>query len=283
MSQNLGVETPTERMYHVGDDVSDVIGITHYDADNDEGVEIPSNGPVTKKKKYPKTLKGWVNYLFYKYLYFGERHKLELDTETNSLGLPEYDVENFRNHQNAFDPDEIVYVTEKIHGSNARYIHVDGKTYAGSKSQWKAPSSNCIWRRALKANPWIEEWLIANPGEALYGEVTPTQKGYDYGSKEPQFFVFDIRRWDGTWEDKFHTFNEPLNIPPIIFHGEYKDFDPALVRDRSQALDADHISEGYVIARDFEFVGREGRTRGLHRKQLKVKSNLFLEKEGKNK
>jgi hypothetical protein len=268
--------------YQVGHDVSDVIGITHYDGDNEEGSGDTAFAPgfkvAKKKKRYPRTLKGWLFFLLSKFK-IHKQHKLEI--ETDSLGLPTYDVENFRNHSNAFGPTDTVIVTEKIHGSNARYIFQDGKVYAGSKSFWKAPDSNCIWRRALKANPWIEEYLRANEGIALYGEVTPTQKGYDYGSKGPQFFLFDMCLADGGWWDKSDMLLEAvkfgLNTVPVLYQGRFEDFDPAELSQFTATKDT-HISEGYVIATD-----TEQSQRGLHRTQLKVKSNSFLEKEGKAK
>ena len=41
-------------------------------------------------------------------------------------------------------------MTEKIHGSNARFVCIDGVMYAGSKNQWKSPDGNTLWHQALQ-------------------------------------------------------------------------------------------------------------------------------------
>jgi RNA ligase (TIGR02306 family) len=51
--------------------------------------------------------------------------------------LPIYDLENWRKHHKLFQPGEQVYVTEKIHGANARYAFRDGKIWCGSRKTWK--------------------------------------------------------------------------------------------------------------------------------------------------
>jgi tRNA-binding EMAP/Myf-like protein len=268
-----------------GADVSDLLGITHYDPDaGKESVEgtkgASANAP---RRKYPKSLKGWFFFLLHKLT--GRGHK-SFAQEVN-FNLPVYDVEALKNHNTAFTPDDTVIVTEKIHGSNARFVFLDGVMYAGSRNQWKHTDSPCVWRKALKQNPWIETWCRAHEGYALYGEVTPTQKGFDYGCAKDQvrFFVFDIRTSDGKWIDEstgLETAHDLLlpevaDIVPCLYVGPY---DPSkimpLVGGRSLVVGAAHIREGIVIKS-----AKEIRVPGLGRLQLKIVSNEFLQKDSK--
>jgi hypothetical protein len=263
-----------------GSDISDFLGITHYDPDTGKEDGADEFAPKAKKTRYPKTLKGWLRFLLSKIRFFRKAQFLE---ETDSLGIPVYDVDALKNYPNTFVAGEQVSVTEKIHGSNARYLFLDGVMYIGSRNKWTAPGSSNPFRNALKKNSWIEEWCRAHEGYVLWGEVTPTQGNFDYGSKEPQFFVFDIRTPDGKWLDKTHeNFNE-LVVPlighsvPVLYQGAY-DIEKIrpLVDGDSKVPGAKHIREGVVIKTLVErHVHRLGRA------QLKMVSNRFLEKDSK--
>jgi hypothetical protein len=272
--------TQLESDFPEGTDVSDLLGITHYDPD---AVKFEAGGsnehaPKAKVKGYPKSLRGWVNYITRLVRQF---FRLEAMTDGKSesvaLGIPIYDVEALKNHPNTFTEGERVIVTEKIHGSNARFIYLDGKQYAGSRNLWKSPDSNCIFRRVLNTQPWIGKWCEANPGYVLWGEVCPTQAGYEYGSKEPQFFVFDIRKSDGTWADEsdpevIHIWDHSV---PVLFVGPYSlEAVQKHVDGISKVPGAKNIREGVVVK-----TAIEGHARGIGRKQMKIVSNAFLLKD----
>lgn len=269
-----------------GQDVSDLLGITHYDPD--KGVENTKgeNVVVGPRRRYPKTLKGWFFFLIHKLGFKAGR----VLTEEVGFELPVYDVDALKNYRGILQPGETVFATEKIHGSNARFVFLDGKMYAGSRTLWKAEKSNCVWRKALKQNPWIEGWCRDHEGYALYGEVVLTQKGFNYGCKdgEVKFFPFDIRTPDGRWAQQWReikpggiTVTElwdsvPHHVPTL---GCYS-YDEASVKSvadgPSQVSGAKHIREGVVIR-----PVQERRVPGLGRVILKVVSNAFLEKDSK--
>lgn len=280
---NAGCSTNDPFAVQEGDDVSDLLGITHYDPDagKEDGQESKSHAP---RRKYPKTIKGWFRYFLSK-LRLRKRDKFL--AETVDFHIPDYDVEAFKNYKGAFEDGEPVIVTEKIHGSNARFVCVDGIMYAGSHHKWKAPGSNCVWRKALAQNPWIEEWCRQHEGFALYGEVTPTQGKYTYGCKTGmvRFFLFDILDANGKWV----AYNEweslgirpyecKIDTVPLLYVGPFKEeYIKSLVDGPSQVTGADHIREGIVVKSADE--GRH--VRGLGRLQLKIVSNAFLDKDSK--
>jgi hypothetical protein len=259
-----------------GQDVSDVLGVTHYEPE-----EKGMSGPKPQhKKRLPKTLKGWIRYLFYNVIRlvglgraFGlsQSTAMEVDFEA-----PVYDVEALKCFRTHFEEGELVCVTEKLHGSNARYVYLDGTMYAGSHYQWKNPNSSDQFNQALKQNPWIEEWCRGHEGFILYGEVVGKQKNFHYGCKdgEVKFFAFDIRTPYGTWEKPYMAFHKTV---PVLYIGPFNlETIKTLVDGPSKVPGANHIREGIVVN---TMVERS--VRGVGRLNLKIVSNSYLEKDSK--
>ena len=267
----------------VGDDVANLLRITHYDPD--EGKESAKDVETfrsNKKKRFPRTLKGWLFFLLHKLTGRSFAQGSYTDNETG-VDMPVFDVDAFKHYKNAFEPGEMVEVTEKIHGSNARFVFRDDHMYAGSRTQWKAETANCIWRSVLKNNPWIGEWCRAHPGYGLYGEVTPTQGDkWQYGRAEPQFFTFDIRHPEGKWcnpapFDPETPFLNTVRWVPVLYTGPFDwEVIRTLVDGPTTVPGAKGIREGIVIRPI-----TERHVRGLGRLILKVVSNAFLEKDNK--
>jgi hypothetical protein len=253
-----------------GDDVAALIGVTHYvpefDRENTASFALSLKDAYAPKSRYPKTLKGWFFWTLYKLGLTGAGRSLALET---SFRFPEYDVDALKNNKRLIQAGDLVHVSEKIHGSNARYVFADGEFYAGSRTQWKQKGAN-VWWTAAQQHPEIEEWCRANPGLVLYGEVGPTQKGYRYGCGDGEtfFFAFDVYDpkadawyWSG-------TMGFPTNAPNIysgVFSAEVLKYADG----KSQVVGANHIREGVVIRK----IGSQVK--------LKVVSNAFLEHDGK--
>lgn len=263
-----------------GDDVSEVLGITHWDPEIAENTKGDNEVGPRRYKKFPRSLKGWFYWLLYHVLGYnpnGNHHGFGTE---QGPGFPVYDVEALKNFKNVLQPGELVHVTEKIHGSNARYVFIKGHMYVGSRTQWKAASSNCVWRKALTQHPEIEEWCIANEGAVLYGEVVPTQgAGFNYGHTEGAvgFFAFDVLLPDGSWDWPGNQ-GFGLNVPVVRANVPYSDELLKLADGSTLVPGAKHIREGVVIR-----ALNQRHVRGLNRVQLKVVSNAFLEKDSKEK
>lgn len=276
---------PTE-----GDDVSELLDITHYQPPEPGEQSLPGRHSSRQNRKWPRSLKGWLYFIAYN-LGLGDKYQRKLNG-LNS-GAPEnmppvYDVEALKNHKNVFVSGEQVVVTEKIHGSNARYVFDGKKMFAGSRQLWKSEISGCVWRQALRDNPWIESWCRANPGWTLYGEVVPTQGGYTYGTKpnEAKFFLFDALSPDDKWidirsdemPDRWLSADNNHYVP-LLYQGPY---DEAVIRGLvdgpSTVAGAKHIREGVVIR-----ANPPRRAHGLGLVQLKLVSNAFLLKDSAKK
>lgn len=262
----------------VGSDVSDLLGITHYDPDaGTEGTHAPSGNAPKRKFRYPRTLRGWFNFLKRLILNKGRLKEATVDVPVH---VPTYDVDALKNYANAFVDGEEIVLTEKIHGSNGRFLYLDGIQYAGSRNQWKAPGSNSTWHKALDQNQWIGDWCRQNEGSVLWGEVVPTQDGYNYGAKagEVLFFTFDVYRPDGTWMDydEYYHSTEYCQRVPLLFKGPWSKELLSHADGASWVKGAGHIREGFVAK-----TAKERKQRGLGRVQLKVVSNIFLDKANK--
>jgi RNA ligase len=271
VEDETGNVRPLEPSIQVGDDVSDLIGVTHYEGDSVENTD--GSNESKPHRKYPRTVKGWFYWTLFKLGFRGARKNLYEET---AYDISKFDVESYQNFKHAIVPGEQVIVTEKVHGSQARYFFKEGKMYAGSRNFWKAENSPCVWRKALRDCPWIEEWCRANEGAVLYGEVVPTQKGFQYGVEpgKANFFQFDIKGADGVYFPKEQTLSM-LNPVPVIYAGEWNESVLTTAEGKSW-IDERHMREGVVVT-----VRDPGRhARGLGRIQLKIKSRAFLEKEG---
>jgi len=265
-----------------GEDVSEKLGITHYDPPE------PEERGIARKQQYkwpPKSLRGWFYYLL---------HLIGIDLNGNVGGSnekgpsnppPVYDVEAYKNFMGVFESGEHVVVTEKIHGSNARFLFDGKKMFAGSRKLWKSVKSNCVWRSALKQNPWIEDWCRKFPGYTLYGEVFPTQGDkWSYGCTESGqvgFRAFDVLDPDGNYVPVYEPADTEIMIldrrpdtwVPVLYSGP---FDEAKIKDLVEGPSllpgAKNIREGVVIRPI-----TERHVHGLGRLQLKIVSNKFLE------
>lgn len=275
-----------------GQDVSDLLGITHYEPEVAAESTAAKSLERSPRRKYPKSLKGWFYFILYKLGLYSSNGCAAQAMDVD-LGIPVFDVEALKNYRQAFQDGEPVIITEKIHGSNARYVFIDGEFYAGSHYQWKAKGEG-IWWKVAEQHPWIEEWCKANPGSTLYGEVVPTQKGFDYGCKpgETKFFAFAILSTERKWRMPF-TITVPSpssmlfgvlfekgiqSVVPIIATGMPFNFEELkrLAEGPSLVENTSHIREGVVVT-----PVNEREVHRLGRLVLKLVSNAFLEKDSK--
>jgi len=269
ISQGLLVPAPTGAK--MGQDFMKKWNIEHYVS------------PVEKQAEMTLTwwerLLDWVlvKILKHKKLRRRRRHQPDWDQPTSGPNLysSKYDVENFRRYNQAIGPDDRVYITEKIHGCNARYVWHNGRMYCGSRTQWKKKHAANTWWKALEQNPWIEDWCRIHPNLILYGEVFGQVQDLKYDTEPGQlrFLAFDVLD-SGKWLN-WDTLN--LLVPedyrvPLLQVGR---FDPALAAQLAEEKSsiASHCREGVVIC-----TTEEKEVRGLGRCQLKIVSDRYLER-----
>jgi hypothetical protein len=270
-------------------DVAEMLGITHWNPPEDQEDTDPS---VKQSRTRPKSFRGWTHFVknwALRILTFGYYNPWGNLGGTNEKAPkntpPIYDVENFKHYKDVFVPGEKVVVSEKIHGSNGRFLYQPdlfggGKFYAGSRKLWKKAGSTNIWRKILETTPDIQRWCQGHPNHILYGEAVPTQGGFEYGhtKERPHLFLFDIRTPEGDWVDYTEarqlTSGYDIEWASLLHHGPYDQDKIQTLVDGKTKTGGSHIREGIVIRTE-----PERHERGLGRVQLKIVSNDYLKKE----
>jgi len=206
-----------------------------------------------------------------------ERPPVELANVTK------YDIDTARKYAKLFTIGETVYVTSKLHGSNATYSWVDGRIWVKSRSFWKKESEICPWWMTYYNTPSIKYFCEKNPGWRLHGEMLRCQgKGYEYGysKNKPGFAAFDISTPDGTFleSEAFFFFCNLYHIPTVdlIYKGPWLGLDEMakMAAGKYTYNGYEHVLEGVVICPAEERWDAEA-----GRVKLKIVSFAYLEQK----
>ncbi len=163
---------------------------------------------------------------------------------------PHYDIEGMRKYSHVLKEDEMVNVTEKIHGMNARWVFTEGNLFCGSRTQFRKDS---IWNQ-MAEKYGLEAILRGHPGLTLYGEIYGKGiQDLEYGLNDVRVVFFDA--YDskkGLWLDvqELEVFltNYSLPLCPFIYEGPYH---PEVMKDFAEGEtllgNGAHVREGIVI------------------------------------
>lgn len=219
------------------------------------------------------------------------------DIVTNSAlqMIPYYDIENVRKlGERLFLPDEEVVVTEKVHGSNGRWVGLEEngvtKVYCGSRTKFR---NNSVWNEMAKKYGLNEESVNnclgykENHGLVLFGEVYGPgiqDLTYDVPAGERRVVFFDIydtkagRFWD---YDRFSAFCTSNGLPtaPVLYRGPYSVEKVYKLAEGNTVLGGGcHVREGVVVR---PVVERWDSSEGL-RVQLKLPGEGYLLRDKAN-
>lgn len=188
-----------------------------------------------------------------------------------SLHAPCYDVESARRYGHLFADGEPVIVTEKIHGTNGRWLFDGERMHAASRTEWKREGAS-VWWQALDRCPWLGAWLRAHPGLVVYGEVFGQVQDLHYG-RALDVAVFDILE-GARWLDAVEARNvgSALHWVPVLAETAWHWPDIAQHAEGQSTL-ADHVREGCVVKPLVERTHAE-----IGRVQLKIVGNGYLER-----
>jgi RNA ligase (TIGR02306 family) len=266
---SMGMLLPAPEGSKIGDDVAEIMGITHYEAPTKDEIE-------------------------------GSRRHAGDDVAPAPpmIYAPMYDVESVYKYADCFEAGEPVYVSEKLDGQNARYVSTLGPEYkdvspagaikhcsdytfhAGSRKEWKKKEGNSNWWKVMETHPWIQEWMITNPERVLYGEVFGWVAPLQYGAKQGQLFfrAFDILDGMEYIDAEQFIAEVPEEQRAPSFGVMPFDFEKlqALADGPSLIKGANHMREGIVIK-----PLKERKHWKLGRVMLKMVSNAYLEKSAR--
>jgi RNA ligase (TIGR02306 family) len=108
--------------------------------------------------------------------------------------VPVYDIEPWKKFKGVFeDPNEVVAITEKLHGTNSRFQFADGRLWVGSRNRFLREDERNLWWR-IAARYELAEKLSRYPGLVLYGETYGDVQDLKYGqaSGDRVFAAFDL-------------------------------------------------------------------------------------------
>jgi RNA ligase (TIGR02306 family) len=234
-----GLLIPAPEGSKIGDNLAEVLGITHYEPPIQMalGGEADSPPPIT---------------------------------------VPKYDVDSFNRYPDKFVQGEHVVITEKIHGANSRYVCINGRMWAGSHNKWWKEDDKNLWWSALKNTPEITAFCESHLGMVVYAEAYGAVQKLKYGNENRvKLAVLDLFE-GGRFLDheEGRAIGRELPWVPILYSGP---FDEKIARDLSNGKsvmpNASHIREGIVIK-----VAKERFDQEIGRVQLKIVSDEYLEK-----
>lgn len=162
-------------------------------------------------------------------------------------------IENMRHYPDLFLEDEIVVITEKIHGTNSRIGIVNGEWLAGSHHVQRGEGDLLYWGPRQQA-----EWMVSVLSKVhkqviLFGEIYGSEiQSLDYGiTGHAGYRAFDLMI-DGSYCD-CHTFAVLCSLyhvetVPVLFMGPFI-FDTVreLASGPTTLPGADHLREGVVV------------------------------------
>ncbi len=232
---SMGMLLPAPEGSQIGDDVAELLEIGHYERPA-EGERLSSKGDDVAPPP------------------------------PSCIFAPSYDVESVYKYADLFEPGEMVYVTEKLDGQNARFVATDAGSeeihepgrilrdvvlHAGSRNEWKKKEGGSNWWRVQDQNEWIPRWCYNNQDRVMYGETFGWVADLKYGSKQGQlwFRAFDVLEGSEWWDaEKFmEEFHESIRVPCLgIMPFDFEKL-KALADGPSLIKGANHIREGIVI------------------------------------
>jgi RNA ligase (TIGR02306 family) len=269
---SMGMLLPAPEGSQIGDDVAGQLGVTHY--------EPPSMEEIGGRRQHA-----------------GD----DVAPAPPMIYAPAYDVESIYKYADCFEAGEPVYVSEKIHGQNGRFVATDNGNetveehpetgywkwstpvtlHAGSRTEWKKKEGGSNWWKVQEQNPWIEKWCYDNQDCVLYGEVFGWVQALKYGAKPGQLFfrAFDVVEGTEFWDAERFLAEIPkdwrvpcLGVMPFDFEGLQ-----ALADGTSLVPGAaNQMREGIVIK-----PLKERKHWKLGRVVLKLVSNEYLEKSNR--
>lgn len=175
-------------------------------------------------------------------------------------------IEHYKNFPNIFKENEHVIVTEKLHGTSARFFYDGEKISIGTRNTElklenfidstgklvEIPST--AWHsvyKSLDIESKLKQLFDRHKTEiSLYGEIIGRGvQDLHYGFETPTFFAYDIKigdRYLSQLEFHLEVANLQLNNVPVLFSGKFTN-DVLNLRLGKDTISNSHVREGIVI------------------------------------
>ena len=179
-----------------------------------------------------------------------------------------FDIESIQSQPDVFDPDDIVVVTEKLHGTNFQAGRIpglqhpdllyDGSVYVtskgmGAKGLVLKNNEKNAGNLYLRATPQSFHRLteIQETVHILGEVVGKGVQDLDYGLVKPRMYVFEVRiDGEALTYGEMSSFCEQYELPmvPLLARARFEYLDLLGFRDGQSVIPtANHLREGIVI------------------------------------
>jgi RNA ligase (TIGR02306 family) len=172
-----------------------------------------------------------------------------------------YDVQGIRRFLDLLQDGEEVVLTEKIHGSNAAFVHDGTRLWVRSRNVFKRMRTGDQWW-GIAQRYGLEEKLRSTPFMAVFGEMYGLMPGFRYdsppapsrGKHIPKILFFDV--WDVSracflpFDDRLRFLAERgLEHVPVLYRGPWlgRDAMYALAEGPTMVGRRGHVREGWVL------------------------------------
>ena len=176
------------------------------------------------------------------------------ENEACPFHFPLYtDMESLRKFPNAFNGEQDVVITEKVHGANGRALFKDGRLWMGSHRCVKRKTeSDMWWQMAEKFN--LEKELGKHPDLVVFfevfGQVQDLKYGIEKGARIQVFDILDLKTMKYMdWEDVV-SLCKTLSLPvvPTLHRGPWSEELKELSEGKSTVAGGEKcIREGFVV------------------------------------
>ncbi len=183
-----------------------------------------------------------------------------INTESPPKGftVPHYDIDGIRKYVNCLQEGEEIVLTEKLHGSNAAFVHDGERLWTKSRNWFKRRDKDDMWWDiAFRYD--LEDKLSQFPHLVFFGEVYGQVKGFRYDTKIeggrllPRVRFFDI--WD-TKQLRYLDFDDfvaiiqstKLDAVPLLYRGAWTGKEALYpYAEGLTTLGGKHVREGFVL------------------------------------
>ena len=168
-----------------------------------------------------------------------------------------YDVAGIRRFLDCLTVGEEIVLTEKLHGSNAAFVHDGARLWVKSRNHYKKMNSKDVWWDvALRYD--LEAKLQRRPNMVVFGEIYGLVRGFRYdtvfegGRLLPRVRFFDV--WD-TAALRFLDFDDRISLlaelgldpVPVLYRGPWLGRDEMYQLAEGPTTLGRHVREGWVL------------------------------------
>src|SRR3972149_2610059 len=181
-----------------------------------------------------------------------EQINMGTENEHCPFVFPNYtDIAGLRRWPDILQDGEPVIITEKIHGTNAKYMWKDQRLWVGSHNTVKKEDSkNLWWRVAHDYN--LTSKLQHYPDIVFYGEIYGWVQNLRYGHSQGKVSLVLFATLDllgAGWHCNPSYIFDELELPraPVLYFGPWNKELVKYAEGNTTVSGANHVREGFVV------------------------------------